>query len=78
MSVLRATDVQFRGASPARAKRSAWEYGLCVTGDRPRMTGELRLRLCWIAHKEQIDSTGNEGARTETPAELAEAEAGEG
>ena len=53
MSVLRATDVQFRGASPARAGRSAGQCGLCVTSDRPRMTGELRLRLCWIAHKEQ-------------------------
>ena len=43
MSVLRATDVQFRGASPARAGRSAGEYGLCVTSDRPRILGELRF-----------------------------------
>ena len=68
----------FGEQAQTRAGRSAGQYGLCVTSDRPRMTGELRLRLCWIAHKEQIDSTGNEGARTETPAELAEAEAREG
>ena len=80
MSVLRATDVQFREASLTRAGRSAGQYRLCVTSDRPRMTGELRFATLLGRTQGAEESTGNGGpvARTEPPAELAEAEAGGG